>query len=111
MPTSPPTSRRPHRSGETPRAVGASTATAILADKDVAEGSGGTPAVADAHADGHGIHLPSPSYYPLVLAAGLPCLGYAAVFNEILWVIPGLILLLFGMFAWGLEPSVDEDPA
>ena len=74
-----------------------------------AESGGATPAVADDHTDGHGIHLPSPSYYPLVLAAGLPCLGYAAVFNEILWVIPGLILLLFGMFAWGLEPSVDEE--
>jgi len=56
----------------------------------------------------HDIHLPSPSYYPLVLAAGLPCLGYAAVFNEILWLIPGLVLLLFGIFAWGLEPSVEE---
>ena len=43
-----------------------------------------------------------------MLAAGLPCLGYAAVFNEILWLIPGLILLLFGMFAWGLEPGTEE---
>ncbi|MGZ4680431.1 MAG: cytochrome c oxidase subunit I, partial [Ilumatobacteraceae bacterium] len=86
--------------------VGSSVA---VADAPVAEAGGATPAVADYHTDGHGIHLPSPSYYPLVLAAGLPCLGYAAVFNEILWVIPGLILLLFGMFAWGLEPSVDEE--
>jgi cytochrome c oxidase subunit 1 len=51
------------------------------------------------------IHLPSPSYYPLVVAAGLPCLAYAAVFREILWIVPGLVLLLFGAFAWGLEPS------
>jgi cytochrome c oxidase subunit 1 len=92
--------------GET---LGASTATAVLADKDVAEGAGGTPAVADEQADGHGIHLPSPSFYPLVVAAGLPCLGYAAVFREIWWVVPGLIFLLFGVFAWGLEPSVDEE--
>jgi cytochrome c oxidase subunit 1 len=89
--------------------LGASTATAILADKDVQEGSTGTPAVAEDHTDGHGIHLPSPSFYPLVLALGLPCLGYAAVFREVLWLIPGLIFLLFGMFAWGLEPSVDEE--
>jgi cytochrome c oxidase subunit 1 len=54
------------------------------------------------------MHMPSPSFYPLVLALGLPCLGYAAVFREILWVVPGLIFLLFGMFAWGLEPSVEE---
>jgi cytochrome c oxidase subunit 1 len=88
--------------------VGASVATATATDVAVADAAGATPAVVDDHTDGHGIHLPSPSYYPLVLAAGLPCLGYAAVFNEILWVIPGLILLLFGMFAWGLEPSVEE---
>jgi len=92
--------------------AGASTATAILADTDVAESSGATPAVPHGdETDGHGIHLPSPSYYPLVLAAGLPCLGYAAVFREIWWLVPGLLLLLFGMFAWGLEPSVDEEAA
>jgi cytochrome c oxidase subunit 1 len=50
------------------------------------------------------IHMPSPSFYPLVVALGLPCLAYAAVFREILWLIPGLVLLLFGAFAWGLEP-------
>jgi hypothetical protein len=49
--------------------------------------------------------MPSPSYFPLVVSAGLPCLGYAAVFTDIRWLIPGLALLLFGMFAWGLEPS------
>jgi cytochrome c oxidase subunit 1 len=88
--------------------VGASAATATTTDVAVADRAGAPPAVPDAHVDGHGMHLPSPSYYPLVLAAGLPCLAYAAVFREILWVIPGLILLLFGMFAWGLEPSVEE---
>jgi cytochrome c oxidase subunit 1 len=85
--------------------AGASTGTAVA----VADAAGATPAVAEAHTDGHGIHLPSPSFYPLVLALGLPCLGYAAVFREILWVIPGLLFLLFGVFAWGLEPSVEED--
>jgi len=81
---------------------------------DVAVAGGGgvatvePPGHDDGHGDGNGIHLPSPSYFPLVLAAGLPCLGYAAVFREILWVIPGLILLLFGMYAWGLEPGTDE---
>jgi cytochrome c oxidase subunit 1 len=94
--------------GET---LGASTGTAILQDTDVAdvaEASGAPPAVREEHVDGQGIHLPSPSFYPLVLAAGLPCLGYAAVFREILWVIPGLVLVLFGVFAWGLEPGTEE---
>jgi cytochrome c oxidase subunit 1 len=99
--------------GATREVLGASTATAILTDEDVAESGGATPAVpySDDATEGHGIHLPSPSFYPLVLALGLPCLGYAAVFREILWVIPGLIFLLFGLFAWGLEPSVDEEAA
>ena len=74
-------------------AVPAGTAT----DVAVADAGGTTEVVpVDDHADGHGIHLPSPSYYPLVLALGLPCLGYAAVFREIWWVIPGLVFLLFG---------------
>jgi hypothetical protein len=100
----------PEPPGET---VGAATGTAVLADKDVqTTDSGGTPAVREEHVDdGHGIHLPSPSFYPLVLAAGLPMLGYAAVFREIWWLVPGLVFLLFGIFAWGLEPSVDEEAA
>jgi cytochrome c oxidase subunit 1 len=59
-------------------------------------------------ADGHGIHLPSPSFYPLIVAAGLPFLGYAAVFRDIRWLIPGLVLVLFGIYAWGLEPGTEE---
>jgi len=61
-----------------------------------------------AHDDGHGIHMPSPSFYPLIVALGLPCLGYAAVFTEKLWLIPGLLFLLFGIFAWGLEPGTES---
>ena len=59
-------------------------------------------------AAGHGIHLPSPSFYPLVVAAGLPFLGYAAVYQDIYYLIPGLVLLLFGIYAWGLEPGTEE---
>ncbi len=57
-----------------------------------------------------GIHMPSPSFFPLVIAAGLPCLAYAAVFQEILWVIPGLLFLLFGAYVWLLEPPTQEEP-
>ncbi|MFI5046231.1 MAG: cytochrome c oxidase subunit I [Acidimicrobiia bacterium] len=58
----------------------------------------------------HHIHLPSPSFYPLVVAAGLPVLGYAAVFLNPWLVFPGLLLLLFGIYAWGLEPSTEPEP-
>jgi cytochrome c oxidase subunit 1 len=89
--------------------VAASPAPTSATGVAVADAAGATPAVADDHVDLESMHLPSPSYYPLVLAAGLPCLAYAAAFREALWLIPGLVLLLFGMFAWGLEPSVEED--
>jgi cytochrome c oxidase subunit 1 len=67
--------------------------------------SGGADAhAAEAH-DGHGIHLPSPSYYPLVTALGLPILGYAAVFENVWLAILGAIVLLFGIYAWAIEPA------
>ena len=51
--------------------------------------SGGvdTPAATRAAAaPAHGIHMPSPSFYPLVAALGiLPILGYAAVFHSFRW--------------------------
>jgi cytochrome c oxidase subunit 1 len=64
--------------------------------------------LAGGHGDGHGIHMPSPSYFPLIVAAGLPFLGYAAVFKNVWLIIPGLLLVLFGIYAWGLEPGTEE---
>jgi cytochrome c oxidase subunit 1 len=57
----------------------------------------------------HHIHLPSPSFYPFVVALGLPVLGYAAVFLNVWLVFPGLILVLFGIYAWGLEPGTEPE--
>jgi cytochrome c oxidase subunit 1 len=97
--------------GEPAEEVVATTATAATTtttDVAVDDAAGGTSVAPDDHVDLQGMHMPSPSFYPLVLAAGLPCLAYAAVFREVLWLIPGLVLLLFGVFAWGLEPSVEE---
>jgi cytochrome c oxidase subunit 1 len=59
-----------------------------------------------AHGGGHGIHLPGPSYYPLVSALGLPIVGYGVIFNW--WLAPvGLVLVLAGLFGWVLEPSAE----
>jgi cytochrome c oxidase subunit I len=55
--------------------------------------------------------MPSPSFYPLVVAAGLPFLGYAAVFLNPWLVIPGLLLITFGAYAWALEPSAEPEAA
>jgi cytochrome c oxidase subunit 1 len=60
-----------------------------------------------ANADKH-IHLPSPSYWPIILALGLPIMAYGLIYARILTVIGGLVVLL-AMFAWSLEPSVADD--
>jgi cytochrome c oxidase subunit I len=55
----------------------------------------------------HGIHLPDPSYYPLVAAIGLPIMAYGVMFTPILIGVGGLIVLV-GLFGWSLEPSAES---
>ncbi len=54
------------------------------------------------------MHLPDPSYYPLVLAAGLPILGYSFVYNNALVRILGALVIVAGIVGWGLEPYAEE---
>ena len=61
-------------------------------------------AVSSSAGDLH-VHMPSPSFYPLVMAAGLLPLGYAAVYHSFVGLAVGLSLLLFGMYAWAIEPA------
>ncbi|MFM8266712.1 MAG: cytochrome c oxidase subunit 4, partial [Ilumatobacteraceae bacterium] len=61
----------------------------------------------EANADAH-IHLPSPSYWPIVLALGLPIIAYGVIFNLILSVV-GTAIILLAMFGWALEPSVADE--
>lgn len=58
--------------------------------------------------DGHGIHMPSPSIYPAVLAFGLLPLGYAAVYHSLLLAAIGAVIVLFGAYAWAIEPPTEE---
>lgn len=51
-----------------------------------------------------GVHLPSPSYWPLVLAGGLPLVAWGLIFN--LWLcVPGGLLIVGAIYGWVLEPS------
>ncbi len=69
--------------------------------------AGGAGAYDGEHASGgHGIHLPSPSYYPIIAAAGLPLIGYGVIFQWWMAGVGGLVLLM-GLYAWALEPSVE----
>lgn len=66
----------------------------------------------EAAADPH-IHLPSPSYWPLLLAFGLPVMAYGVIYS--LWLIPvGAAIVVTSMFGWALEPHTagpaDFDP-
>jgi cytochrome c oxidase subunit I len=71
--------------------------------------SGGADAEPPASADGHGIHMPSPSYFPLIMALGMLPLGYAAVFKSFVLLGVGAVILLFGMYAWAIEPPTADE--
>ena len=49
----------------------------------------------------HNIHMPSPSYWPLVFALGLPIIGYGFVFKT--WFLAGIgvAILFFGLVGVG----------
>ena len=55
---------------------------------------------------GHGIHLPGPSYYPLIASLGFPLIGYGIIYNWWLAVAGGVVLLA-GLYGWALEPSAE----
>ncbi len=58
--------------------------------------------------DAEDVHLPSPSYWPIVLAAGLPLIGLGLIYN--LWIcVPGTLLVLVSTYAWVFEPPDDPD--
>jgi cytochrome c oxidase subunit I len=56
------------------------------------------------HAD---IHMPDPSYFPLIAAAGLPLIGYGLIYHWSIAVLGALVSLL-GLFGWSMEPVAEE---
>ncbi len=57
---------------------------------------------------GHGIHLPSPSYMPLIAASGFPVVATGLIYDYAL-VPVGFALILIGLFGWVLEPATEEE--
>jgi cytochrome c oxidase subunit I len=58
------------------------------------------------HGGGHAIHMPSPSYWPVVAALGLPIIAYGLIFN--MWLVGlGVVVVLVGFYGWILEPSAE----
>jgi cytochrome c oxidase subunit 1 len=58
--------------------------------------------------DATDVHLPSPSYWPLVVSVGLPLIAYGLIFN-LAWAVPGVLLVLAGIYGWALEPADDDE--
>jgi cytochrome c oxidase subunit 1 len=58
--------------------------------------------------DPTGVHLPTPSYWPIVLAGGLPLIGYGLIFS-LGFAFVGAFMVLLGVYGLALEPSVDPD--
>ena len=57
-----------------------------------------------------GVHLPSPSFWPLAVAVGLPLIGYGLIFN--LWLaLVGALLTIASLYSWAMEPVDDPDAA
>ena len=56
--------------------------------------------------DGHGIHMPSPSYYPAVVALALPFLATGAIYGW-WWAVGGVLILYVGIFGWAGEPLTE----
>ena len=54
------------------------------------------------------VHLPSPSFWPLAVAVGLPLIGYGLIFN--LWfALIGALIAVGSLYSWALEPVDDPD--
>jgi cytochrome c oxidase subunit 1 len=79
--------------------------------KKYAEGSDGRPVRAvqgaapsnEGHGDGHNIHMPTPSYYPLLLSVGLTLIAGGLVSHLAVSVIGGMLALL-ALYSWVFEP-------
>jgi cytochrome c oxidase subunit 1 len=53
--------------------------------------------------NGHGIHLPQPSYWPIIVSIGLLVGGYGLIYNVAVAAIGGAIAMI-AIYAWSFEP-------
>jgi cytochrome c oxidase subunit 1 len=53
------------------------------------------------------IHMPGPSYWPILLAIGVGVLGLGVIYGTPVMVF-GALVVLFSSYGWVLEPSVPE---
>ena len=59
--------------------------------------------------NGHGIHLPQPSFWPLVTAIGIFVGAWGIIYSIPVLAVGGAIMMI-GMYAWSFEPVNDPEP-
>ena len=61
----------------------------------------------DAEADDHhSIHMPSPSYFPIIVASGFPFIAFGFMYDFALLPV-GAVVMLVGLYGWALEPATE----
>jgi cytochrome c oxidase subunit 1 len=90
---------RKYATDEEGRAVRMPDVTGGTLAADTTTGGEGSPEEED-------MHMPSPSYYPIIAAGGIVTMGYGFVYLPGGWVIVGLgtLITMAGVFGWSLEP-------
>jgi cytochrome c oxidase subunit 1 len=71
--------------------------------------AGGAEANSEGHDHEHAIHMPSPSYFPVLASLGAPLMGYGVIYPSLRALIGvGGLTLVLGLFGWVLEPAAAE---
>ena len=64
--------------------------------------------------EGHSIHLPQPSYWPIVASIGLFIAGYGVIYNGVVYpfvlAAAGMLITMIAIYAWSFEPVNDPAP-
>jgi len=57
------------------------------------------------------IHMPTPSYYPLLVAIGLPIIAYGLMYKSWFVALIGGLVTIASVYGWALEPATEpEEP-
>jgi cytochrome c oxidase subunit 1 len=67
---------------------------------------GSAEAEEEEHDEGHGIHMPSPSFFPLISALGLPIIATGLIYDPAIVAVGGAVLVV-GVYGWALEPATE----
>jgi cytochrome c oxidase subunit 1 len=58
--------------------------------------------------DATDVHLPSPSYWPIVLSFGMPWIAWGLIYSTLMAVV-GFLIVAVAIYGWVMEPSTEPD--